>query len=60
MLKAFLKFRDELKEHVITPNKEVSLIINGCTCWEVMLTNSLLWTTKKSFPARRLFRFMGL
>jgi DNA-binding protein YbaB len=29
MQKAFIKFRDELKEHVITPNKEVSLIING-------------------------------
>lgn len=29
MQKAFLKFRDELNEQVITPNKEVSLTING-------------------------------
>ena len=29
MQRAFLKFRDELKEHVVTPNKEVTLTING-------------------------------
>ncbi len=29
MQKAFLKYRDELHEHVSSPNKEISVVING-------------------------------